>query len=318
MTLLITAEDIAKLPLSTETVIPIMEDLFRAAGHRTTENPARFRMPFRKGFLQFGPAALHDHNLVGFKLWANFGTKAREGWDFLFSTETSELTAIIHSFAISRMRTSATSGLAARYLSRPDAAVIGLYGAGRQAEAQVRAVCAVRRIEEVRVFSRTPANRESFCAGLTGRLGIRAVPVAEGAGAADADIVITMTNSDTPVLCGEWLKRPCLIIAAGANHWYKREIDGEVIERSALIVADQIEQAKVEGGDLLWAIAHGHLTWDRVSELGDVVVGRARLPDLTRETVLFESHGLAIEDVAVAHRAYELARERGLGQEISL
>lgn len=318
MTLLITAQDVARLPLSTETVIPIMERLFREAGNRTTENPARFRMPFRTGFLQFGPAALHADKLMGFKLWAKFGSNTREGWDFLFSTESSELLAIIHSFAISRMRTSATSGLAAKYLSRPDASVIGLYGTGRQAEAQVRAVCAVRPIREVKVWSRKGENRTACCETLRRNLGVDANPMNSAPQAADADIVITMTSSDTPVLFGDWLSRPCLVIAAGANHWYKREIDERVIEHASLVVADQIEQAKVEGGDLLWAIAHGCMTWDRVAELGDVVVGRTVLPDLAQHTVLFESHGLAIEDVAVAHRAYELARERGLGREISL
>jgi ornithine cyclodeaminase/alanine dehydrogenase-like protein (mu-crystallin family) len=121
-----------------------------------------------------------------------------------------------------------------------------------------------------------------------------------------------------PVLLGEWMKRPALVVAAGANHWYKRELDTAVIEKSDFIVVDEMEQARVEGGNLLYAIAKGALTWDRVEELGDVVNGRIAPPDLRKSTVLFESHGLAINDMAMAQKTYELARAQGIGTEIRL
>jgi ornithine cyclodeaminase/alanine dehydrogenase-like protein (mu-crystallin family) len=81
---------------------------------------------------------------------------------------------------------------------------------------------------------------------------------------------------------------------------------------------DEKEHSKVESGDLLWAIAHGMLRWEQVWNLGDIVVGRAPVPDFKAGTILFESHGLAIEDVAIAAKAYELARAQGLGSDVSL
>jgi ornithine cyclodeaminase/alanine dehydrogenase-like protein (mu-crystallin family) len=151
------------------------------------------------------------------------------------------------------------------------------------------------------------------------RLKIEVIPVVEPAHVPrDADIVVTITKSETPVLFGEWITRPCLVVGAGANHWYEREIDEKLVEGAKFIVVDEKEHSKVEGGDLLWVIGHGRLRWDQVWNLGDVVVGRVPVPDFGSGTLLFESHGLAIEDVAIAARAYELARARGLGTPISL
>ena len=120
------------------------------------------------------------------------------------------------------------------------------------------------------------------------------------------------------MLCGEWLTRPGLVVAAGANHWYKRELDTRVVERADLIVVDEKEQARVEGGNLLRAIAEGRLTWDRVEELGDIVTGRIAPPDFAKSNILFESHGLAINDMAMAAKTYELARAAGIGRELEL
>ncbi len=318
MTILITEQDVEKM-LSIRAAIPVIEDVFRMAGEGTAENPPRYRMPLAKGFLQFGPAALHAKQVAGFKLWANFGSPLRQVWDFLYSMETSELLAIIQAHAIGTFRTSAATAVAVKYLSSPQASIVGMYGTGRQAEAQLEAVCAVRPIRAARIYSRTWDSREAFCRRVSKKLEIDAVPMARPEDVPrDADITITITNSETPVLFGEWIARPGLVVGAGANHWYEREIDEKLVQMAKLIVVDEKEHSKVEGGDLLWPIGHGMLRWDQVEDLGDVVVGRVTVPDFGSGVILFESHGLAIEDVAIAAKAYELARAQGLGREIAL
>ena len=324
MALFLSEQDILKLPLSVEAAIPVMEETFRQAATAAAENGPRVRMPFRNGFLQFGPGALHAQQLVGFKLWANFGRgkgvhKGNQGYDFLYSMENGELLAIIHAYLIGKYRTSAVSAVAAKYLSPPDASTIGLYSAGRIAEGQIEAVCRVRPIKRVRVYSRRPREREDFCKRMSAHLGIDVVPAnAPEELPRDADIIITASTAETPILFGEWLTRPCLVIAAGANHWYKREIDGKVIERASLVVVDDKAQSKIESGNLLWAEAHGLLAWQRVEELGSVVAGRVEVPDLRKSTILFGSHGLSTTDVAMAAKAYELAKAHKLGIEIPL
>jgi len=324
MTLLITEDDVKKLPLSIEAAIPIMEETFRMLGDASVDNGPRLRMSFNNGFMQFAPAALHGKKVAGFKLWANFGRgtgvhKGSPGYDYLYSMETGELLAIIHAYLIGKYRTSAQSAVAVKYLSPPDASSIGLYSAGRIAEGQLEAVCRVRPIRRVRVYSRTPKDRAAFCERMSKRLGVEVIPAnAPDEVPRDADIIITASTSEVPILFGDWITRPCLIVAAGANHWYKREIDEKVVTRADFVVVDEKEHAKIESGNLLWPIAHGLLTWNHVKELGEVVSGRVPPPDLKKSTILFGSHGLAVTDVAMAARTYELARAHGVGTEIQL
>jgi ornithine cyclodeaminase/alanine dehydrogenase-like protein (mu-crystallin family) len=324
MTLLITEDDVKRLPLSIEAAIPIMEETFRRLGDTSVENGPRVRMPFKNGFMQFAPGALQGKQMAGFKLWANFGRgtgvhKGSPGYDFVYSMETGELLAIVHAYLIGKFRTSAQTAVAVKYLAAPDAGAIGLYSAGRIAEGQLEAVCKVRPIRRVRVYSRTPKDRIAFCERMSQRLGVEVIPAnAPEEVPRGADIIITASTSEVPILFGDWITRPCLIVAAGANHWYKREIDEKVVARADLVVVDEKEHARAESGNLLYAIAKGLLTWSRVEALGDVVNGRVKLPDPKRATILFGSHGLAVTDVAMAARTYELAREHGVGTEIRL
>ena len=326
MTLLITEQEMLKLPMSIKAAVPVMEDSFRMAGRRTAENPPRFRMPFKNGFLQFGPAALHEKQIAGFKLWANFGrgsgvrkSHIGHGYDYLYSMETGELLAILHSAPIGKYRTGAVTAVAAKYLSQENASSIGIYGAGPIAAGQLEGVCAVRPIKTIRVYTRTPEKCAAFCRKMSAHLGVDVIPATTaGEVPRHADIVITATTSDVPVLFGDDLVRPQLVVAAGANHWHKREVDGKVIERANLIVTDEKEHSRVESGNLLWAVGHGLVTWDQVETLADVIVGRAVVPDLKSSTILFASHGLAITDVAIAVKAYELAKEAGMGTQIDL
>jgi ornithine cyclodeaminase/alanine dehydrogenase len=318
MTLLITQDIIERL-YSVEQAIPAIEKTFAMAGRGTTENPARFVLPLEDGFMRMGAAALHERKVMGFKLWANFGSGPSQSWNYLFSLETGELLAIMHAYSLGRFRTSAATAVAVKYLARSDASSLGLFGTGRLAESQVRAVAAVRSIKRVKAYSRTEKSRGTFCEEASRNLGIPFSPAKSPEEAArDVDIILTITNSHQPVVQGKWVTKPGLVLGIGANQWFEREIDHELVKSAGLIVVDHKEQAKRESGDLLWAASHGVMSWDRVRELGEVVVGHVKLPDLDRTTVLFESHGIAIEDVAVSAEVYELARAQGLGTEISL
>lgn len=165
MTLLISEQDVEGL-LSFEAAVPIAEEAFRMIGDGTAINPPRFRMPFEKGFLQFGPAALLEKRVVGFKYWANFGYQLegaqRQVWNYIHNIDTHELMAIIQAYTIGKFRTSAVSAVAAKHLSPAGAATIGLYGAGRYAEGQLTAIASVRKIKSAKVYARTAATREAF------------------------------------------------------------------------------------------------------------------------------------------------------------
>ena len=322
MTLLITEDDVDQV-FTFEDAIAVADDVFRQAGERTAINPARFRMPLDGGFLQFGPAALLEKKVVGYKVWANFDvhlTKTPAGtWNYLHSMESNELIAILQAYRVGRYRTSAVTAVAVKRLSPEGVDTMGLYGAGRHAEAQLVAVSKVRKLRLVKVYARTADKRAEFARRMSQQLGIEVVPVSKPEEACrGVQIVVCMTTAETPVLHGDWLQAPCLVVAGGANHWYKREIDGNVVRKADLVIVDEKEQAKAEAGALLWAVDHGIITWNQVEEMGDVVVGRTKVPDLARSLILFESHGLAIHDVGASFEVYQRAKARGLGRAITL
>ena len=131
-----------------------------------------------------------------------------------------------------------------------------------------------------------------------------------------ADIVITITSAREPVALGEWMADGAHVNAAGGNHWLRREIDEAAVLKSELIVVDDLEQARIECGDLMWLEARGTFRWDMAHELRDVVAGRVPGRLSNDGVTLFESMGVALEDIAAAELVYRKAREQGIGQEL--
>ena len=202
-------------------------------------------------------------------------------------------------------------------MAREDSATVGVIGSGYQARTQLEAVCNVRPIKSARVFSRNPERRERFATRMSERLGIEISPVDSGEECvSDADVVITMTSTNRPVLNGEWLSEGTHINAAGANHWMRRELDGDAVRRSDIIVTDDIEQAKMECGDLIYPAELGSIRWEQVRSLADVVGGSAPGRRTDSDITLFESQGLAVQDITTGIRVYQLALDQGIGAEI--
>ena len=115
---------------------------------------------------------------------------------------------------------------------------------------------------------------------------------------------------------GAWLAAGAHVNAAGGNHWMRREVDEETVERAELVVVDDLEQAKIECGDLLWPEARGSFRWDQAHELRDVVAGRVRGRPSEESITLFESMGVALEDIAAAQLVYRKAVDQGIGTEL--
>jgi alanine dehydrogenase len=215
------------------------------------------------------------------------------------------------------LRTGAASGIATKYMSNEDASLLGVLGSGRQALTQVEAVCRVRPISEIKVYSPTPENRERFCREVSMAFGVRAEPVASYESAVkDSDIIISATTSSTPVVLGQWLKAGAHINAIGANYEHRRELDTAAVQSASFIAADDPEQARYEATDLVEPVKEGALSWDRVHSLADVVAGNVKARTFAKDITLFKSLGVAIEDVALAARAYEKALEQKKGIEL--
>ena len=209
--------------------------------------------------------------------------------------------------------TGAASGIATKYMAKPEAETMGVVGSGRQARTQVEAICAVRPIKSVKVYSPTQANREKFCRDIAEQFKVEATAVDEAEHAVrESEIVVSATTAEEPVVCGRWLRRGAHINAVGANYEHRRELDRDAVLAAATIATDDLEQVRYESTDLAIPVKHGTLSWDRIVSLGDIVAGKRAAREYLTDMTLFKSLGVAIEDVALAARAYEKALATGV------
>jgi alanine dehydrogenase len=318
MALLLSEADIQSIltmPLALEAVENSFHRL--ADGSAVLHSRQRLHLP-GKSYLHYMAAGDGSSGYVGLKIY----TSSREGLRFLvplFDAQSGDLLALLEADRLGQMRTGAASGVATRLMARGDARVAGIVGTGLQARTQLEAVVLVTKLEKIRAYGRDQRRREQFAQEMTGVLGVPVTPVLSAEEAVrDADIVITSTTSTNPVVEGRWLKRGTHINAIGANFPQKRELDEDAVRRCDIIVADSRQQSREEAGDLIQVFADDVSAWQQVHELADIV-GR-KIPGRTspEQVTLFKSNGLAIEDVVVAGRVYELARARGLGCDIAL
>ncbi len=317
MVLLLTERDVKSL-LTMEIALDAVEEAFRGLAEGSAVNLPRRRIETEGGLFHFMASAVNSRRAIGLKAYHT----GRGRVDFLiplYSADTGQLIALIEGDWLGRMRTGAASGVATKYMARAEAKTLGLFGTGGQALTQMLAVCAVRPIERVNVYSRNAEKRAAFVAEAQPHVKAQIVAVDEPRAAVEgADVIVTMTSSKEPVFQGDWLPAGVHINAAGSNHAKRREIDRKTIRRCPRIVVDSLEQAQLECGDLIMAVADGILHWDDVFEFVDVIGGKVPGRESPEERTLFESQGISVWDVATAARVYELAKERGVGQTIPM
>jgi ornithine cyclodeaminase/alanine dehydrogenase-like protein (mu-crystallin family) len=318
MPLLLTEADVKSvltMPLALECVQNSFQRL--ADGSALLHSRQRLHLP-SKSYLHYMAAADGTSGYMGLKIYSS----SREGLRFLitlFSVESGDLLALIEADFLGQMRTGAASALATRFLAREDARTLGIVGTGLQARTQLHAIAQVRKLTEVRAFSRESAKREIFAREMTEALNI-AVWAAESAEAAvrGADIIVTSTTSTNPVVEGRWLKAGVHINAIGANFPQKRELDAEAVKRCNVMVVDSREQSKLEAGDIIQVFGEDAQRWADVRELADIVAGKVSGRRNASEITLFKSNGIAIEDIVVAGRIFEMAGQRGIGRQVPM
>ena len=257
--------------------------------------PLRAVIPIPQQSAWFGlmPAVYRD--VIGAKLVTVFPGNVSKGLEShqaviqLFDFETGVPLATVAGRTITAWRTAAASALATRALARPDARVLAILGSGVQARTHAFMLRLVRNFEQIRVWSRTPANAARFAAEIGGE-----VMTAKQA-VRDADVIVTVTHSFEPVLRGEWIAEAAHINAVGAVGLHARELDDSAMRESAVVVESR-QAAMNEAGDIV------HSGAPIYAELGEILSGSKPKPQ-SRHTV-YKSLGVAVEDVAVARLIY--------------
>jgi ornithine cyclodeaminase/alanine dehydrogenase-like protein (mu-crystallin family) len=306
--------------------IDVMAEALAALSRGEVVMPLRsiVSLPDGSGLLASMPSMLPSAGVMGIKVITVFpgneGTEleSHQGAVLLFEAEQGRPLAIIDASEVTAIRTAAVSGLATRLLARPDAGDVAILGSGTQARTNLEAMLAVRDVRRVRVWSRTRQHADSFAETESARHGVRV----EVAGAAQeavegADLVCTTTSAKEPVLRGQWLSPGAHVNAVGFAAG-GRELDTEAVVRARLF-ADRRESILNEAGDFLIPKGEGAVGDDHVvGELGEVILGTIEGRTSPEEITVFESMGLAIEDLAAAEHVYRRAGEKGLGTRIEL
>jgi ornithine cyclodeaminase/alanine dehydrogenase-like protein (mu-crystallin family) len=300
-----------KALLTMDATLAALEAAFRdwAAGHASNQPRRRVR---GAAVLATMSAALPSSGLMGFKGYTHNPSGGRF-WVALFDAADGRPRALMEADWLGRLRTGAASGLATKFLARRDASIFTIIGAGSQALTQVLAVAAVRKLREVRVFSRDAGHRAAFADQLSTSLDVPVRAMASLKDAVDgAEILTTITSAAQPIFPGEWLQAGQHLNVCGSNIPDRREVDGRTIARADVLVADDVDAARLEAGDLILAEREGQMSWGRVQSLRDVIAagtGQRQASDVT----VFKSVGLAIEDVAAGSVVLQLAESRGVG-----
>ena len=253
----------------------------------------------------------------------DFPSPSRRSFGFvlLFSLETGEPLALIHDFSLSAVRVGATTGIAHRALSRKDSKVVGLFGSGNEARRNLEAICCVRNIERVKVYSSTREHRERFAAEMAALLNVEIRSVSSPEQVIQAsDIVMCATNSSQPVFDGNRLEPGQLVTTiVNTDGVHRRtEADATTMIRSDLIVLNHKETAITnQQRELLDLIDEGKFGWEKVCELGEVLIGSRPGRSDDRQIIYYKSNsGVRIQFAAAGALVYEACKKRGLGREL--
>ncbi|HEY1371318.1 MAG TPA: ornithine cyclodeaminase family protein [Candidatus Binatia bacterium] len=327
MALILNREEVASV-LTMKDTIDAVEQAFRDLAEGKAEMPVRptIRVPDPPGVINVMPAYLGTMGALGMKLVSGypqnpskFDMPTIQATILYSDCRTGKLLAIMEGGYITAVRTGAASGVATKYMARKESATVGVLGSGIQAGTQLEAICAVRKIKSVKVYSPTAAHREDFAKRMASKLGVdvAAVDAAEKA-VRGLDIVIAASSSKQPILRGEWLSPGAHINGIGSHTTDARELDESAVKKSRVVV-DAMDAALREAGDLLMPMADGAIGKEHiVAELGEVVLGRKAGRARADEITLFKSQGLAIEDVCTAKLVYERAKAQGKGTELNI
>jgi len=317
MTLFLTESEVCEL-LPMESALECVEASFVAQGNDRAVNRARERILLPHASLHYLAGALPDSSYMGMKIYTVTGEGARF-LVLLYDTKSGKLLCLMQADHLGRLRTGAASGIATKYLARPDASRAAIIGTGRQARTQLQAIARVRKLTGVKVFGRDQDRLRNFCREMSEELG---VPVEPASSADEAvrygEIVSTATSAQQPVLRGECAQPGAHINAIGANSANRRELDDEAVRRAFLIAVDSVEQSRKESGDLIQGLANVGKPWESVIELHSVVAGKHPGRSAADQITVFKSHGIALWDVAVGSFVYEDALRKGKGKALEI
>ncbi len=310
------------VPLDLE-AIDCVENAFHALATKAVAMPPILRLdiPEHRGEVDVKTAYVPGLDGFAIKISPGFfdnpkiGLPSTNGLMVLFSTKTGLVQAVLlDNGYLTDVRTAAAGAVAAKHLSREDASVAAILGAGMQAKLQLEALSLVRPIREARIWAREVEKAEAVAAELAKKLGFPVRADASGRAAVDgADVVITTTPSETPILKADWLQPGQHVTAMGSDAEHKNEIEPAIVTGAGLYVGDSLKQTR-RLGELHHAIEAGLVTEGALfTELGEIIAGRKPGRSGPEQITVADLTGTGIQDTAIATLAAARAAAAGAG-----
>ena len=296
--------------------IDAVEEVFKINGQDGVINPSRQQINSPGGYLRLTSAIVTPMKKIAVKVSSSMVFNSDSGRTLLLiDSKTGRVDAIIQVLRLGALRTAAASGVTTKYLAKENATSLGVIGAGRQARTQIFAIRAVRPIESIIVLGLGQAKTFQFCEERSSKLGFLVNVAKDHLDLYDCSIICTATTSHKPVLFRKNLRPGTHINSIGANRMERQELDDEVIPKCSIVTVDNKNQARKEPALLNRAIkdVKSSFCWDDVLELSDCMKAKGQIHRQSDAITLYNSHGVAMEDVALATKAFDLANEKGIG-----
>ncbi|MFO7966873.1 MAG: alanine dehydrogenase [Archaeoglobaceae archaeon] len=306
-----------------EEVVENVETAFRYHGLGQVEMPSKLYLYFKEhnGDLRVMPTYIPHLEQAGVKIVNVHPDNQPKGLPTVMGTyvlndpSTGAPLAVMNATYLTDMRTGAAGGIATKYLARKDSRVLGLIGSGRQAVTQLLAASEVIDLERVLVSSRSFQHCEKFKKNMEEHIEADIEICKTPEEACRADIVTTTTPVREPVISDQWIEEGTHINAIGADAPFKQELDSEILKRAKLVV-DSWEQAS-HSGEINVPLSRNEISRDNIyAELGEIVAGKKPGRESDEEITVFDSTGLAIQDVVTASLVYKKAIDRSMGTKL--
>ncbi len=300
--------------------LKVVEEAFRQHGLKKVQMPSKLYIFFKKhnGDLRTMPAYLEEQDIAGVKIVNVHPDNPKKGLPtvmalvILNSTETGAPIAVMDGTYLTDMRTGAGGGVAVKYLARKNSKTLGFVGTGNQARTQLLAINEIIDIGEVKAVSTHEKHTLAFKEEMEKLVECEIIPKKSIKEVCDCDILVTTTPSREPIVMNEWISEGTHINAIGADAPGKEELDPKILKR-AKVVVDDLPQAS-HSGEVNVPLAKGIiLEKDIFCELGEVVTGRKKARTKDSDITVFDSTGLAIQDVATADMVYRKALKANMG-----
>ncbi len=306
--------------LDMKSALMVVEEAFRQHGLKKVQIPSKLYLYFKKhnGDLRTMPAYLEEQDIAGVKIVnvhpdnPKIGLPTVMALVILNSTETGAPVALMDGTYLTDMRTGAAGGIAVKHLAHRNSRTVGFVGTGNQAKTQLLGINEVIDIDEVKATSISEKSTLAFKEDMEKRIECEIIPKKSIKEVCDCDILVTTTPSRQPVVMNDWIAAGTHINAIGADAPGKEELDPLLLKRAKIIV-DDIPQAS-HSGEINVPLSRGLIREkDILGELGGVITGEIKARTNDSDITIFDSTGLAIQDIATANHVYQMALEKNIG-----